>query len=147
DLADAVLREDQHVDRERVEHLVREHHAADRRERAGHGRPAQLAALEREGLLLAQPRRDLDDRRARRARRLGPLLPPLDEPVAQRHARSFARIASMSACGTPAVRRYAAAPPNARRSVASTSPIVQARRATPASTSAARSGLSSLKRT
>ena len=65
DLAQPILAAHQDVHRERVEHLVREDDAPDRRERARHRRPAELAPLERQGLLLAKARRHLDDRRPR----------------------------------------------------------------------------------
>src|SRR5205814_1074227 len=82
DLAHALARSDEHVDRKRIEHLVRENDPLDRGEVVGHGCPAEIASLEREGLLRAETRRYLDDRRTRAPRGFGALALERGEEVA-----------------------------------------------------------------
>src|SRR5439155_239394 len=96
DLAHALARSDEHVDRKRIEHLVRENDSLDRGEVVGHGCPAEIASLEREGLLRAETRRYLDDRRTRASRGFGALA--LER---QRGARDAASCRPRSASQSP----------------------------------------------
>ena len=72
--------------------IIGEYDALDRGEAVSDGRPPQVASLERERLLSAQPRRDLDDRRARTAGGIGPLSLERPEQIAHEDSPPRSRL-------------------------------------------------------